>query len=182
MLQVAHAGENPAQAETPTDELILVQGPCLGDRSYVSASIPPSAGNELSLRLADAFDQGIPSVVHQRRHRAALVNLHDLRRWVAPAAVVVHAERHQSPDVWILAIDELAVSTHATRFDDALTQLAALVRRRVRSILEDPMGELTARRDLAFRLWVADVDGRLEEVLGEAAALAEDPRGEPPRT
>ena len=87
--------------------------------------------------------------------------------------LVVRATRHRSPDTWTYTLDGLAVTEHGFSDAEAMTNLVAAVRASVRDVLTPARGP-NPRRDLALRLSLADVQGRLEAVLTAALVLDDE--------
>ncbi len=90
--------------------------------------------------------------------------------------LVVHARRATRPDGWTFVLDDLAVAAFGFTHEEALSDLVAAVRARVRDVLTEPP-EGQSRRALAHRLQLAELQGRLGDVLTDALVLDDERAG-----
>lgn len=155
-------------------ELVLISAPCRHSGPLAERVTTDPFARALDLPITAASTDGTPTLVRSGSgHQAVLMNVVELKRLVAGRALHVQADRQRNPDGWVLVVDQLGgVSAHGWRFDTAMQTLRAEVRERARSILGDPMTPY-GQRDLALRLWVADVEGDLNELLDDAVELLE---------
>jgi len=163
-----YAGGAQAPSEPVGEErLELVVVSALRASRYPVASLRSQniTATELDARIADAFAEGIPTrVVSQTRQHAALVNWQDLKRLLSAHPVRVQADRQLEPDGWVLIINELGVSVHGWSFEEALGRLAVEAGERARQVL-GMSNALPASRDMALRIWMAEAEGELEQLL-----------------
>lgn len=87
--------------------------------------------------------------------------------------VVVRAIRQRNPDAWTYVLDALALAEHGFSDAEAMENLAAAVRVKVRDLL-GPEAEDDPRRALAQQLARVDAQGRLEDVLNDALVLDDE--------
>mgnify|MGYP001405756719 CR=1 FL=1 len=90
--------------------------------------------------------------------------------------LVVYAQRQSRPDGWTFVLGELSVVAFGFTHEEALADLVAKVRSAIPDVLAEPP-DPERRRPLAHRLQLAELQGRLDDVLTKALVL-DDERAE----
>jgi len=168
-----------SSTEQQESELFLISAPYRWSGPLAQGVRTNPLATAIDPYVASASTDGTPTLLRSRSgYQAVLMNVVELKRLVSACALRVQADRQRRPDGWHLIVDQLAVKAHGWTFETAMQSLRAQVRERARSVLGDPMAPY-AQRDLALRLWVADVEGNLNELLDDAVQLLEDDPGTP---
>lgn len=132
------------------------------------------ADDELPPRVTEAFRVGTPTWLTSGSDRAVLIGTAELARLVADPALRIEVLRGYRPDRWTFALQGLAISEFGFSYQEGFGRLILAVRRAIRCVLDDAMAPYSMRNQ-ALQLWLAEAEGRLDEVL-EAAVQVDEQR------